>query len=121
MSGKNANQMHLRKQKGPVCSQMQPVGSESITDDRGLFIYPVTQQTVLEAPVPRAQEQLVPTPWTVTYQALLSMGFPRKEYWSWLPCPALGDLPDSGIEPMSPALQEDSLTTEPPGKPPIDF
>ena len=45
--------------------------------------------------------QLFATSWTVTYQALLSMGFPRKEYWSWLPCPALGDLPDSGIKTMS--------------------
>ena len=60
--------------------------------------------------------QLFATSWTVTYQALLSMGFPRKEYWSWLPCPALGDLPDQGIEPMSLALQEDSFPTKPLGK-----
>ena len=53
-------------------------------------------------------------------QAPLSMGFPRQEYWSRLPCPPPGDLPDSGIKPMSPAspaLQVDSLSTEPPGKP----
>jgi len=53
----------------------------------------------------------------VTYQAPLSMGFPRQEYWSWLPFPSPRDLPDPGIEPMSPALPEDSLPPEPQGKP----
>ena len=57
------------------------------------------------------------TPWTVARQALLSMGFPRQEYWSGLPFPSPGDLPDPGIEPGSPALQADSLASEPPGKP----
>ena len=57
------------------------------------------------------------TPWTVACQALLSMGFSRQEYWSGLPFPSPGDLPDSGIEPGSPALEADALTSEPPGKP----
>ena len=52
----------------------------------------------------------------VAHQAPLSMGFSRQEYWSWMPCPSLGDLPDSGIKPGSPALQADSLLSEPPGK-----
>ena len=47
---------------------------------------------------------LFATPWTVTYQASPSMGFSRQEYWSELPCPSPGDLPDPGIEPGSPAL-----------------
>ena len=47
----------------------------------------------------------------------LSMGFPRQEYWSGLPFPIPGDLPDPGIELGSPALQADSLLSEPPGKP----
>ena len=98
--------------------------------------------------------QLFVTPWTAAYQAPLSMGFPRQEYWSglqfpppgdlpdlgikptslfvcpwrfsrqgyWsgLPCPLPGDLPDPGIEPRSPALQEDSLPSEQPGKPRAD-
>ena len=51
-------------------------------------------------------------PWTVAYQAPLSMGFSRQEYWSGLPFPSLGDLPDPGIKPGSPALQADSLLTE---------
>ena len=52
------------------------------------------------------------SPWIVACQAPLFMGFPRKEYWTGLPFPSLGDLPDSGIEPaslVSPALQVDSL------------
>ena len=56
-------------------------------------------------------------PWTVVYQASLSMRFSRQEYWSGLPFPSPGDLPDPGIEPRSPALQADALTSEPPGKP----
>ena len=44
------------------------------------------------------------TPWTVARQAPLSMGFSRQEYWSGLPFPSPGDLPDPGIEPGSPAL-----------------
>ena len=57
------------------------------------------------------------TLWTVARQAPLSMGFSRQEYWSGLPCPPPGDLPDPGIEPRSPSLQADSLPTEPPGSP----
>ena len=57
------------------------------------------------------------TPWTVARQAPLSMGFSRQEYWSGLPCPHPGDLPDPGIEPRSLALQVDSLPCEPLGKP----
>ena len=56
--------------------------------------------------------RLFVTPWTVAHQAPLSMGFSRQEYWSGLPCPPLGNLPDPGIEPTSPALQADSLFTE---------
>ena len=55
--------------------------------------------------------------WTVAHQAPLSIGFSRQDYWSGLPCPPEGDLPDPGIEPRSPALQVDSLPCEPPGKP----
>ena len=54
-------------------------------------------------------------PWTVAHQAPLSMGFSRQEYWSGLPFPPPWDLPDPGIEPRSPALQADSLPSEPPG------
>ena len=54
--------------------------------------------------------------WTVAYQASPSMGFSRQEYWSGLPFPSPGDLPDPGIKPGSPALEADALTFEPPGK-----
>ena len=56
-------------------------------------------------------------PWTVAHQAHPSMGFSRQEYWNGLPFPSPGDLPHPGIERWSPALQVDSLTSEPPGKP----
>ena len=49
------------------------------------------------------------TPWTVARQAPLSMGFSNQEYWSGLPFPSPGDLPDLGIKSTSPALQEDSV------------
>ena len=54
-------------------------------------------------------------PCTVTYQAPLSMGFSRQEYWSGLPFPSPGDLPDPGIERRSPALRAYALISEPPG------
>ena len=56
------------------------------------------------------------TPWTVAGQASLSMGFSRQEYWSGLPFPSPGDLPNPGIEPRS-ALQADSSPPELRGKP----
>ena len=60
---------------------------------------------------------LFATPRTAAFQGSLSMGFFRQEYWSGLPFPSPGDLPDPGIEPMSPALAGGFFTTEPPGKP----
>ena len=65
--------------------------------------------------------RLFVAPWTAACQAPLSMGFPRQEYWSGLPFPSSGDLPDPKIEPVSPvspALAGGLLTTEPPEKPP---
>ena len=59
--------------------------------------------------------RLFATPWIVAHQAPLSMEFSRQEYWSGEPFPSSGDLPDLGIVPGSPALQADSLPSEPPG------
>ena len=59
--------------------------------------------------------RLFATPWTVAGQAPLSMGFSRQEYWSGLPFPSPGDLPNPGTEPWSPAWQADALSSEPPG------
>ena len=64
--------------------------------------------------------QLFATPWTVAYQAPQSIEFSRQEYWSGLPVPSPGHLPNPGIELRSPALQADALPSEPPGKPIYD-
>ena len=61
--------------------------------------------------------QLSATPWTVAHQAPPSMEFSRQEYWSGLPFPSPGDLPNPGIEPRSPVLWTDALPSEPPGNP----
>ena len=61
--------------------------------------------------------RLFANPWAVACQAPLSMEFSKQGYWSGLPFPSPGDLPIPDIEPGSPALQEDSLPSEPQGKP----
>ena len=75
-------------------------------------MYPITNMKVKSL----SRVRLFATPWTVAYQASLSMGFSRQEYWSGLPFPSPGDLPDPGTEPGSPALEADALPSEPPGK-----
>ena len=66
-----------------------------------------------------AHVQLFVTPWTVACQAQLSMEFSRQEYWSWLPFPSPGDLPNPGIKLGSPALQADALLSQLLGKPKV--
>ena len=63
--------------------------------------------------------RLFETPWTVAHQAPPSREFSRQEYWSGLPFPSPGDLPDPGIEPRCPALQADALLSELQGNPNI--
>ena len=58
--------------------------------------------------------RLFATPWTIPYQASLSMGFSRQAYWNGLLFSSPGDLPDPGIEPRYPTLEADALTSEPP-------
>ena len=60
--------------------------------------------------------RLFATPWTGAYQAPQFMESSKQEYWSGLPFPSPRDLPDPGIKPMSPALQADTLPSEPPRK-----
>ena len=86
-----------------------------------LFTFVSSRSTVPDAGVKvkvklLSHVQLFATPWTVAYQALRSMGFSSQEYWSGLPFPSPGDLPNPGIEPRSPALQTDALPSEPLGK-----
>ena len=61
--------------------------------------------------------RLFATLWTIAHQAPPSVGFSRQEYWSGLPFPSPGNLPDPGIEPRSAAMQAGTLTSDPPGKP----
>ena len=75
---------------------------------------PAHRDVISDYPDPRQDSQACSAaksgpPCTVAHQAPLSMGFSRQEYWNGLPCPPLGDLPDPGIEPTSPAWQADSL------------
>ena len=68
--------------------------------------------------------QLCPTlhdPWTVAHKAPPSVRFSRQEYWIGLPFPSPGDLPDPWIEPGSPALWADALSSEPPGNPSMTY
>ena len=84
---------------------------------RVFFIRPLLKCHHLSGGGLVAKSYLFVTPWTAAYQAPLSMEFSRQEYWSGLPFPFPVDLPNSGIKPKSPALQVDSLPTEPPGSP----
>ena len=82
-----------------------------------LFIFIILYTSVKVKSLSRVR--LFATSWTVACQAPPSMGFSRQEYWSGLPFPSPGHLPNPGIKPRSPALQADALTSEPPGKPKI--
>ena len=110
-----------------MCSEMAPAlpGTPTPGSNRPVLGNPsgVSFSTFTCAPVlfqSFRRVWLFATPWTVALQAPLSMGVSRHEYWSGLPCPPPGDLPNPGIEPaslMSPALAGRSFTTEPPGNP----
>jgi len=66
---------------------------------------------------PLSHVQLFATPWTAAHQAPPSMRFSRREYWSGVPLPSPGDLPDPGMEPGSLTLRADAWLSEPSGKP----
>ena len=86
------------------------------TDTRGFFSSSLVWDAVRVCVLSRfSRVQLFVILWTIAHQVPLAMEFSRQEYWSGLPCPPSGDLPNSGMEPVSPALQDDSLTTKPPG------
>ena len=90
------------------------------TNSHQLLLPPLT---AIHTPIVKVKVKLLHrvrlfvTPWTVAHQAPPSMESSRQEYWSGLPLPSPGDLPDPGIELGSPALQADTLPSEPPGKP----
>ena len=98
--------------------RLQAIGSQRVRHDWAhrhnivLYLFFLTKNEVKWSRV-----QLFATPWTVAHQALPSMGFSRQEYWSGLPFPSPGDLPNPGIEPRSPHCKKMLLPSEPPGKP----
>ena len=75
-----------------------------------IFLYPQGQETVKVKVKLLSLVWLFATPWTIAYQAPQSMEFPRQEYWSGLPFPSPGNLPDPGIKPGFPALRADAFT-----------
>ena len=77
------------------------------------FMYSKERYVTAEAIIRKGKVKLLNP---VAYQAPPSMGLSRQEYWSRLPFPSPGDLPDPGIEPESPTLQADALPSEPSGK-----
>ena len=117
--------MHWRKkwQPTPVFLPGESQGQGSLVS---CHLWSRTESDTTEAMQQQQQQQqqqqslshvlIFVTPWTAAHQAPLSMKFSMQEYWSGLPFPFPGDLPDPGLEPGSPALQEDSLLSEPPGK-----
>ena len=95
------------------------MGSQRVRHDWATFTFMLLKITT---PLRKAQSSvasvcLFVTQWTGVRQASLSMGFSRQEYWSGLPFPSPGDLPDPGIKPQSPALWEDSLPLNHQGHP----
>ena len=91
--------------------------------DSGQGVTRVGHNLVTKPPPPRlllllshSHIRLFAIPWAVACQAPLSMGFPRQEYWSGLPLPSSGDLPNSGIKPVSPVVAGRFFTPEPLGK-----
>ena len=92
----------------PVGEQERLVPTAQLVN--GIWILQVSQLCVCHS---LSHVRLFATPWTVAHLAPLSMVFPRLEYWSGLPFPSPGDLPDPGIESRSPALQADYLPSEP--------
>ena len=93
--------------KSRFCDLQQDTES-SKAQENSLFLFFFSNQVVSDCFV---------TPWTIAHQAPLFMGFSSQKYWSGLPILSPGNLPNPGIKLMSPALQADSLVSEPPGKP----
>ena len=88
-----------------ICQQIWETQQWPWDWKRSVFIPIPKKQSERKKVKSLSHVQLFATPWTVAYQAPPSMGFSRQEYWSGLPFPSPGDLPDPGIEPGSPAFQ----------------
>ena len=100
-----------------VCELSHPVACGILVPDQESTLRPLHWKSESESEVAQSGPTLFDPINCVAHQAPLSMEFSRKEYWSGLPFPSPGDLPDPGIKPGSVALWADSLPSEPPGKP----
>ena len=103
-------------QTGRQAASLHP-SLQSVADLKGLWLLTNGPFSVFPHACVLSHVSCVPlfaTLWIVALQAPLSTEFSRQEYWTGLPCPPPGDLPDPGIEPTSPALQVDSLHQESP-------
>ena len=110
-----ASALSLTFSRGPLC--LLSSGSSFFSSLGSTLCWPPGLASSLGSDVKLlSRVQLFATLWTVVCQAPPSMEFSRQGYWSGLPFPSPGDLPDPRIEPRSPALQADSLPSEPPGK-----
>ena len=89
---------------------------QTITEDSKVLA-PLNQQLASKCPNAYSVMSLYYPPWITACKAPLSMGFSKQEYWSGLPFPPPGDLPDPGIKAMSPTLADIFFTAELPGKP----
>ena len=100
-----------------LCFSFHPREDSPGAKDSPLLVYlsrfPTKIPSASEFSDIRGCVRLIVTLWTVAHQAPLSVGFSRQEYWSGLPCPPPGDLPDAGIEPRSPTFQADSIPPPP--------
>ena len=117
----NFKLVHLMGRNGWISGARRFLGQWSYSvccyNGRCMSLYIVPHQERKEKEKSLGCVQLFATLWTVAYQAPLSMGFSRQEYWSGLPFPSPRYLPDQRIKPRSPALQANTLLSEPPGKP----
>ena len=104
------------------CSSSERLALKHLTEGKWIHVYvwlspfteTITTLSICNSGLVTKLCLTLVTPWRGACQALLSMGFSRQEYWSGLPFPSPGDLFDSGTEPASPALQAESLPSEPP-------
>ena len=103
--------------EGPVCDPFIGAQKEGHWEPGASEHSVLLTEKVVAVVQSLSHVRLIAAPWTAACQATLSIGFPRQEYWSELPFPSPGDLPNPGIKAEFPALAGEFFTAGPPGKP----